>query len=53
MVAEGRNRAYDDDLGKGPLRGTPLAQAELNALGAARANGVSASGRRPTVPGPP
>ncbi|MER8037976.1 deaminase [Streptomyces hydrogenans] len=34
--AEGRNRAYDDGPGAGPLRGTPLAHAEMNALGAAR-----------------
>ncbi|MGW1933089.1 nucleoside deaminase [Streptomyces sp. NPDC001919] len=34
--AEGRNHAYDDGPGGGPLRGTPLAHAEMNALGAAR-----------------
>ncbi|WP_030722024.1 nucleoside deaminase [Streptomyces griseus] len=34
--AEGRNHAYDDGPGEGPLRGTPLAHAEMNALGAAR-----------------
>ncbi|MFJ2060522.1 nucleoside deaminase [Streptomyces sp. NPDC087908] len=36
VLAEGRNRAYDDGPGAGPLRGTPLAHAEMNALGAAR-----------------
>ncbi|MFF8835622.1 nucleoside deaminase [Streptomyces sp. NPDC015130] len=36
VVSEGRNRAYDDGPGGGPLRGTPLAHAEMNALGAAR-----------------
>ncbi|MGW8768193.1 nucleoside deaminase [Streptomyces sp. NPDC055815] len=36
VLAEGRNRAYDDGPGGGPLRGTPLAHAEMNALGAAR-----------------
>lgn len=35
-VAEGRNEAYEDGPGAGPLRGTPLAHAEMNALGAAR-----------------
>lgn len=35
-VAEGRNEAYEDGPGTGPLRGTPLAHAEMNALGAAR-----------------
>ncbi|MFI5762768.1 nucleoside deaminase [Streptomyces sp. NPDC051563] len=35
-VAEGRNEAYEDGPGSGPLRGTPLAHAEMNALGAAR-----------------
>ncbi|MFD5105902.1 nucleoside deaminase [Streptomyces cinereoruber] len=34
--AEGRNQAYDPGPGAGPLRGTPLAHAEMNALGAAR-----------------
>ncbi|MFE6781496.1 nucleoside deaminase [Streptomyces sp. NPDC057680] len=34
--AEGRNHAYDDGPGGGPLRGSPLAHAEMNALGAAR-----------------
>ncbi|MFE7582347.1 nucleoside deaminase [Streptomyces gardneri] len=36
VLAEGRNHAYDDGPGDGPLRGTPLAHAEMNALGAAR-----------------
>ncbi|MFF2775449.1 nucleoside deaminase [Streptomyces sp. NPDC058052] len=36
VLAEGRNQAYDDGPGAGPLRGTPLAHAEMNALGAAR-----------------
>ncbi|WP_411105574.1 nucleoside deaminase [Streptomyces sp. cmx-4-9] len=36
VLAEGRNEAYEDGPGRGPLRGTPLAHAELNALGAAR-----------------
>ncbi|MCY0930263.1 nucleoside deaminase [Streptomyces sp. H27-H1] len=35
-VAEGRNEAYEEGPGTGPLRGTPLAHAEMNALGAAR-----------------
>ncbi|MFB8384888.1 deaminase [Streptomyces rubiginosohelvolus] len=30
------NHAYDDGPGEGPLRGTPLAHAEMNPLGAAR-----------------
>ncbi|MFF4319906.1 nucleoside deaminase [Streptomyces sp. NPDC001568] len=38
--AEGRNESYedadDDGPGTGPLRGTPLAHAEMNALAAAR-----------------
>ncbi|MFD3325918.1 nucleoside deaminase [Streptomyces sp. NPDC058701] len=33
---EGRNEAYEEGPGTGPLRGTPLAHAEMNALGAAR-----------------
>ncbi|WP_308342465.1 nucleoside deaminase [Streptomyces sp. MW-W600-10] len=36
VLAEGRNQAYDTGAGNGPLRGTPLAHAELNALGSAR-----------------
>ncbi|MFI1221018.1 MULTISPECIES: nucleoside deaminase [unclassified Streptomyces] len=36
ILAEGRNHAYDTGPGHGPLRGTPLAHAELNALGSAR-----------------
>ncbi|QXQ96624.1 nucleoside deaminase [Streptomyces sp. WY228] len=36
ILAEGRNQAYDTGAGNGPLRGTPLAHAELNALGSAR-----------------
>ncbi len=36
VLAEGRNHAYDTGPGNGPLRGTPLAHAELNALGSAR-----------------
>ncbi|MFG2751491.1 nucleoside deaminase [Streptomyces xanthophaeus] len=36
VLAEGRNEAYEDGPGRGPLRGTPLAHAEMNALGAAR-----------------
>ncbi|MDX5576536.1 nucleoside deaminase [Streptomyces sp. ID01-9D] len=36
VLAEGRNYAYDTGPGNGPLRGTPLAHAELNALGSAR-----------------
>ncbi|MEV0324675.1 nucleoside deaminase [Streptomyces sp. NPDC050658] len=36
VLAEGRNQAYDDGPGSGPLRRTPLAHAELNALGSAR-----------------
>lgn len=36
VIAEGRNEAYEDGPGTGPLRGTPLAHAEMNALGAAR-----------------
>nr|WP_237536853.1 nucleoside deaminase [Streptomyces sp. SID5785] len=36
VLAEGRNRAYDDGPGRGPLHGTPLAHAEMNALGSAR-----------------
>ncbi|MEU6868555.1 nucleoside deaminase [Streptomyces sp. NPDC046876] len=37
VLAEGRNEAYEDGPGgAGPLRGTPLAHAEMNALGAAR-----------------
>ncbi|MFE2973769.1 nucleoside deaminase [Streptomyces sp. NPDC059258] len=36
VLAEGRNQAYDTGPGDGPLRGTPLAHAELNALGLAR-----------------
>ncbi|MFI0591595.1 deaminase [Streptomyces griseus] len=36
ILAEGRNHAYDTGPGNGPLRGTPLAHAELNALGSAR-----------------
>ncbi|MDX3501154.1 deaminase [Streptomyces sp. ATCC51928] len=36
VPAEGRNHAYDTGPGNGPLRGTPLAHAELNALGSAR-----------------
>ncbi|MFB7357480.1 deaminase [Streptomyces gardneri] len=35
-TGRGRNHAYDDAPGGGPLRGTPLAHAEMNALGAAR-----------------
>ncbi|MFF3015277.1 nucleoside deaminase [Streptomyces sp. NPDC057939] len=40
VLAEGRNEAYEEPgtggPGTGPLRGTPLAHAEMNALGAAR-----------------
>lgn len=36
VLCEGRNEAYEEGPGTGPLRGTPLAHAELNALGAAR-----------------
>ncbi|MFG2618113.1 nucleoside deaminase [Streptomyces sp. NPDC048507] len=36
VLAEGRNEAYEAGPGTGPLRGTPLAHAEMNALGAAR-----------------
>ncbi|MFJ6610754.1 nucleoside deaminase [Streptomyces sp. NPDC091289] len=36
VLAEGRNQAYDTGPGDGPLRGTPLAHAELNVLGSAR-----------------
>ncbi|MFJ8210394.1 nucleoside deaminase [Streptomyces sp. NPDC096033] len=36
VLAEGRNRAYDNGPGAGPLCGTPLAHAEMNALGVAR-----------------
>ncbi len=36
VLAGGRNQAYDTGPGNGPLRGTPLAHAELNALGSAR-----------------
>ncbi|MCX5198275.1 nucleoside deaminase [Streptomyces sp. NBC_00249] len=36
VLAEGRNEAYEEGPGTGPLRGTPLAHAEMNALGAAR-----------------
>ncbi|MCX4545809.1 deaminase [Streptomyces sp. NBC_01565] len=38
VVAEGRNEAYEEGPGggAGPLRGTPLAHAELNVLGSAR-----------------
>ncbi|MGW7344750.1 nucleoside deaminase [Streptomyces sp. NPDC054854] len=40
VLAEGRNEAYEepgtDGPGTGPLRGTPLAHAELNVLGVAR-----------------
>ncbi|MER7761104.1 nucleoside deaminase [Streptomyces sp. NPDC097619] len=36
VLAEGRNEAYEEGPGSGPLTGTPLAHAELNALGAAR-----------------
>jgi len=36
VVASGRNRAYDPPGGTDPLQGTPLAHAEMNALGAAR-----------------
>ncbi|MCX5378288.1 nucleoside deaminase [Streptomyces sp. NBC_00091] len=39
VLAEGRNEAYEsheEGPGRGPLRGTPLAHAEMNALGAAR-----------------
>ncbi|WP_405492726.1 hypothetical protein [Streptomyces sp. NBC_00096] len=46
-IAAGRNEAYEtyeDGPGTGPLRGTPLAHAEMNALGAARTD------LRPTGP---
>ncbi|EFL15187.1 nucleoside deaminase [Streptomyces sp. C] len=39
VLARGRNEAYEspgEGTGTGPLRGTPLAHAEMNALGAAR-----------------
>lgn len=40
VLCEGRNEAYEDGPARGrsagPLRGTPLAHAEMNALGAAR-----------------
>jgi tRNA(Arg) A34 adenosine deaminase TadA len=36
IVAEGRNRAYDDPGGPDPLQGTPLAHAELNLLALVR-----------------
>ncbi|MFE1952097.1 nucleoside deaminase [Streptomyces sp. NPDC059524] len=36
VLAQGRNCAYDDGPWAGPLRGTPLAHAEMNALGVAR-----------------
>ncbi|MGE7389432.1 deaminase [Streptomyces sp. NPDC004126] len=39
VLAQGRNEAYEppgEGPGAGPLRGTPLAHAEMNALGAAR-----------------
>ncbi|MFC9295901.1 nucleoside deaminase [Streptomyces sp. NPDC057011] len=39
VLCEGRNEAYEEGPaapGGGPLRGTPLAHAEMNALGAAR-----------------
>ncbi|MFD3676521.1 nucleoside deaminase [Streptomyces sp. NPDC058613] len=36
VLCEGRNEAYEEGPGNGPLRGTPLAHAEMNALGAAR-----------------
>lgn len=36
VLCEGRNEAYEEGPGTGPLRGTPLAHAEMNALGAAR-----------------
>ncbi|WP_328298734.1 hypothetical protein OG389_13585 [Streptomyces sp. NBC_00435] len=34
-LAASRNEAYEEGPGTGPLRGTPLAHAEMNALGAA------------------
>ncbi|MEU9231496.1 nucleoside deaminase [Streptomyces subrutilus] len=36
VLCEGRNEAYEEGPGRGPLRGTPLAHAEMNVLGAAR-----------------
>ncbi|MET9319040.1 deaminase [Streptomyces sp. NPDC003038] len=36
VLCEGRNEAYEEGPGAGPLRGTPLAHAEMNVLGAAR-----------------
>ncbi|MDX2396323.1 MULTISPECIES: nucleoside deaminase [unclassified Streptomyces] len=49
VLAEGRNEAYEepgtDGPGTGPLRGTPLAHAEMNVLGAARTGWTSAPRR--------
>ncbi|WP_404952993.1 nucleoside deaminase [Streptomyces sp. 147326] len=36
VLCEGRNEAYERGPGAGPLRGTPLAHAEMNVLGSAR-----------------